>query len=161
MENVDDDDGEMVSFQNIFDDLKYDTTLVKKYLTENLFESFTEIGDKPSIVDCIVKVNALESYPLGIIALNGDCYTKFAELFDPIIKEVHGIDGDIKHHPDTNWGDGNVFKSLNSDNIISIEINCSRSLAGVPFIPGMNVQDLENVLITVSILWFFFFLMIK
>lgn len=136
-------------YQSIFDDTKYEATLVKKYLTENLFESLSEIGDKPSIVDCIVKADALESYPLGVIALNGDCYTKFADLFEPIIKEIHGIDITDKY-PDSDWGDGTVFDNLNNDNIISIEMSCSRSLAGIPFIPGMNEQDLENVLTIVS-----------
>lgn len=125
-----------------------------------MFEYFTEHDEKPSIVDCIVKADALDLHPLGIIALNGDCYTKFSELFEPIIKEIHGLDDNIEKHPDLNWGDGSQLEALNSDRIVSIEISCSRSLTGFNFICGMNEQDLENVLTTVSsifvtmLLWF-------
>lgn len=140
---------EPISYQSIFDDSKYDATLVKKYLTEDMYGSLTENDDRPSIVDCIVKVDALETYPVGVIALNGDCYTKFADLYESIIKEIHGIDA-IERHPDSNWGDGNAFEQLSCENIVSIEISCSRSLAGIPFIPGMNEHDLESVLTKVS-----------
>lgn len=144
---------ESISYQSIFNDSKYDATLVKKYLTETMFESFCETGDKPSIVDCIVKVDELDSHTLGIIALNGNCYTKFGELFESIIKEIHGIDT-MEKHPESDWGDdGNVFENLNSEKVTSIEIRCSRSLADIPFIPAMNEQELENVLTTVSSLF--------
>lgn len=139
-----------MSYRSIFDNSAYETTLVKKYLTENMFESFTEYDNKPNIVDCIVKADALVSHPLGIIALNGDCYTKFSELFEPIIKEINSLDNSIEKHPDSDWGDENQFETLNSDRIISIEISCSRSLTGFNFISGMNEQDLENVLTTVG-----------
>lgn len=123
---------------------------MKKYLTEDMFKCFTEHDEKPSIVDCIVKADALDLHPFGIVALNGNCYTKFSELFEPIIKEIHGLEDNIEKHPDSNWGDGSQFEALNSDRIISIEISCSRSLTGFDFISGMNEQDLENVLTTVS-----------
>lgn len=139
-----------ISYRSIFDDSAYETTLVKKYLTENMFKSFTEYDSKPTIVDCIVKADALDSHPLGIIALNGDCYTKFSELFEPIIQEINGLDNSIEKHPDSDWGDENQFEPLNSDRIISIEFSCSRSLTGFNFISGMNEQDLQNVLSTVS-----------
>lgn len=120
-----------------------------------MFESFTEYDNKPTIVDCIVKTNALDSHPLGIIALNGDCYTKFSELFEPIIKEINGLDNSIEKHPESDWGDdSSQFEPLHSDRIISIEFSCSRSLTGFNFISGMNEQDLENVLHTVSFIYY-------
>lgn len=127
-----------------------------------MFESFTEYDNKPTIVDCIVKANALDSHPLGIIALNGDCYTKFSELFEPIIKEINGLDNSIEMQPVSDWGDdNNQFEPLNTDRIISIQISCSRSLTGFNFISGMNEQDLENVLTTVSLSYFLLYLIIS
>lgn len=143
------------TYHEIFSDPKYDETLIKKYLTEELFTKLHEPSDEPSIIDCIAKVDELQTQPFGVIVLNGNCYNKFADLFEPIIKEIHCID-EFNKYPECNWGDVNVFEKLPYDTIVSTEISCCRSLANIPFIPGINEQNLEIILSTVSIEFFFF-----
>lgn len=135
-------------YQNIFSDSKYDGTLVKKYLTEDLLKKLMEIQE-PSIIDCIAKVNTLDTNPFGVNVFNANCYSAFCDLFEPIIKEIHCVD-EYSAYPNVDWGDVNMFEKLESETIISMEISCCRSLSKIPFISGINEQGLENVLTTVS-----------
>lgn len=139
------------TYDEIFNDSKYDETLIKKYLTEELFAKLHKLSDEPSIIDCIANVDALQANPFGVIVSNGNCYSTFADLFEPIIKDVHCIDGFGKY-PECNWGDVDfVFEKIENDAIVSTEISCCRSLANVPFIPGISEHQLETILTTVSI----------
>lgn len=143
-------DDEPSAYRNVFNDSSYDGTLVKKYLTEELFKKLIGLPNEPSIIDCIAKVNTLQRNPFGVIVSNGNCYNTFSDLFEPIIKEIHCVDEFIKHS-DCDWGDASVFGKLESESIVSLEINCSRSLANIPFISGASEQDLEAILIAVSL----------
>lgn len=139
------------TFHEIFSDPKYDETLIKKYLTKELFEKLLKQQDQPSIIDCIAKVNELRAHPIGVIVLNGNCYNKFSDLFEPIIREVHCL-GEFNKYPEINWGDLNMFENLNNESIVFTEISCCRSLSNIPFPSSMNEHDLEIVLTMVSIL---------
>lgn len=140
-------------YDEILNDPMYDKTLVKKYLTEELFRKLCELqDDEPSITDCIAKVNELQANPFGVYPLNGKCYSKFTTLFEPIIKEIHCIDELNQSHPECDWGDVNAFEMFENDSIESIEISCVRSLANMPFIKtGITEQDLEIMLNTVRV----------
>lgn len=142
------------TYHEIFSNPKYDETLIKKHMTEELFTKLLERSDEPSIIDCIAKVDELQANPFGVIVLNGNCYKKFADLFEPIIKDIHCVD-EFSKYPECNWGDVNIFEILPNDIIVSTEISCCRSLANIPFIPGINEQNLEIILTTVSIESFF------
>lgn len=137
-------------YHEIFNDSAYESTLIKKYLTEELFKKLLEQQDNPSIVDCIVKVAALPSNPSGVIALNANCYEKFGDLFEPIIKDIHCVD-EVNKQADCDWGDEMAFGKLENEAIVSSEISCCRSIANIPFIPGINEQDLQIILTQVSI----------
>lgn len=141
------------TYDEIFNDPKYEETLIKKHLTEELFTKLLNLSDESSsIIDCIASVNELQANPFGVIASNGNCYNKFSDLFEPIIKHVHCVD-EFGKYPENNWGDVNVFERLspNDDVIVFTEISVSRSLANIPFIPRINEQNLEIILTTVSI----------
>lgn len=141
---------EPITYQSMFSDSKYDNTLIKKHLTEELFEKLLDVQNECSIIDCIAKADALQTNSMfGVIALNGNCYTTFGDLFEPMVKEIHCID-DFTKYPDCDWGDFGVFEKFLNEEIVSIEISCSRSLAKMPFIPGINEQNLEIILTQVS-----------
>lgn len=133
-------------YHSIFGDPKYDGTLIKKYLTEDLFNTLQESRSKATIIDLISNVNSI-----GLLMLNGDCYSKFSVLIEPILKEIHKIEIIEEQHPDSDFGDFSVFESLQCEAIEFIEISCNRSIENFDFIPGMNEQDLENVLTMVGI----------
>lgn len=140
---------ESTLYQRMFNDAKYDGTLVKKYLTQEMFEKFMNLQTKPSIHDCIANVDTLQSNPFGVNAISASCYTTFTDLFEPIIKEIHDID-EFVTHSDCVWGDANAFETFETNTIVSMEINCYRSLANIPFILGANEHDLQTILTTVS-----------
>lgn len=122
-------------------------------MTEELFTKLLNPSDEPSIIDCIAKVDELQANPFGVIVFNGNCYTKFSDLFEPIIKDIHCVD-EFSKYPECDWGDVNVFEKFHNDTmIVSTEISCCRSLANIPFIsiPGINEQNLEIILTTVSV----------
>lgn len=119
-------------------------------MTEELFTKLYNRSDEPSIIDCIANVDDLLANPIGVIVLNGNCYNKFADLFEPIIKDIHCVD-EFSKYPECDWGDANVFEKLPNDMILFTEISCCRSLANIPFIPGINEQNLEMILTTVSV----------
>lgn len=138
------------AYHEIFSDPEYESTLIKKYLTEERFIKLLEQGGEPSIIDCIVKVDALASSPSGVRLSSSNCYTKFADLFEPIIKDIHCVD-ELNKHPDCDWGDESVFQKFDNEAIVSVEISCSRSLVNISFIPGINESDLQTILSKVSI----------
>lgn len=141
-------------YQNLFVDPKYDGTLVKKYLNEELFKKLYELHtETPTIIDCIAKFNTLDTStnPSGVVALNASCYTRFCDLFEPIIKEIHCVDEFPSEYPASDWGeDATVFQKFESESILGIEISCTRSLRNVPFVCGANEHDLQTILTTVS-----------
>lgn len=140
---------ELNAFRNLFSDSKYDDTLIKKHLTEDLFKKLYELENELSIVDCIAKVDTLQSNPFGVVTVNATCFTVFNDLFEPIVKEIHGIDEFVKYS-DCDWGDVNVFETIDNESILSMEICCSRSLANIPFTSNASEQHLETILTTVS-----------
>lgn len=143
--SVNADDKTNTEYHLVLGDPKYDGTLIKKHLTEDLFKTLQETQGKPTIIDLISNVNSI-----GLLMLNGDCYTKFSVLIEPILKEIHKIEMIEEQHPESSFGDFDAFESLHCEAIESIEINCNRSIENFDFIPGMNEQDLENVLTLVS-----------
>lgn len=141
---------ELIAYQNVLSDSRYDGTLIKKHLTEKLFNQLSSLQNEPSIIDCIAKVNTLQSNPSGVIVLNGNCYNTFSDLYEPIIKDIHCVD-EFSKHPDCEWGDASVFEKFETELIVSMEISCCRSLENIPFIPGASEQNLEAILTTVSL----------
>lgn len=136
--------------QSLFNDPKYDGTLAKKYLTEELFKKLQM--KSPIIIDCLAKFNTLDTNPAGVVALNASCYTIFCDLFDPIIKEIHCVDDFASEYPNSSWGGDTVqFEKFDSESILSVEISCTRSIMNMPFVCGANELELQTILTTVSV----------
>lgn len=124
--------------------------MIKKHLPEDLFRKLLDVQNEYSIIECIARADKVQNNPFGVVALNGNCYSKFGDLFEPIIKEIHFID-ELTNHPDSDWGNSNAFENFKTEKIVSIEISCSRSLANMPFISGINEQNLEIILAQVRV----------
>lgn len=72
------------------------TSLLKKNLKNKdeydklASSSFLQKSKHPQLFDC-VKIGLVDhKQDIGLIAADRDCYSTFASLFDPIIKEIHG-----------------------------------------------------------------------
>lgn len=139
-------------YQSVFNNPKYDGTLVKKYLTGELFEKLYELQkEPPTIIDCLTKYNTFDTNLTGVVALNASCYTIFCDLFEPIIKEIHCVDDFASKYPDSYWGgDSLEFEKFESESILSVEISSTRSLVNMPFVCGATELDLQTILTTVG-----------
>ncbi len=84
----------------------------------------------------------------GIYAGDADSYKDFAEVFDPLILEYHGLSKDFKHSSDMNVGNikGNIDSSAP---VKSTRIRVGRSIEGFGLSPGITKQqrlDVENLM---------------
>ena len=84
----------------------------------------------------------------GIYAGDMDSYVDFAEVFDPLIQEYHGISADAVHTSDMDVGKikGNINPKAP---VHSVRIRVGRSIEGFGLSPGITRQqrlDLEQLL---------------
>ena len=84
----------------------------------------------------------------GIYAGDMDSYVDFAEVFDPLIQEYHGISADAVHTSDMDVGKikGNINPKAP---VHSVRIRVGRSIEGFGLSPGITKQqriDLEKLL---------------
>ena len=84
----------------------------------------------------------------GIYAGDMDSYVDFAEVFDPLIQEYHGISADAVHTSDMDVGkiQGNINPKAP---VHSVRIRVGRSIEGFGLSPGITRQqrlDLEQLL---------------
>merc|ERR1719422_852242 len=76
----------------------------------------------------------------GIYAGDGDSYKDFAEVFDPIIQEYHGISADSTHTSDMDASkiSGNIDDDVP---VKSTRIRVGRSIAGFGLSPGITKEQ--------------------
>jgi protein-arginine kinase len=76
----------------------------------------------------------------GIYAGDWDSYKDFAEVFDPLIQEYHGISPDAMHTSDMNTDNikGNIMASAP---VKSTRIRVGRSISGFGLSPGITKQQ--------------------
>lgn len=124
------------------------------HLTIDLFE---ELKDKrtssgKTLLDCIYSGLKHPNSRVGIYAADAKAYDTFPDIFDPIIKEYHGV-GDSFSQPEdvwTEWGDKQSVINLDSIKpyIKSTSVSCSRSLKKYPLSPSMRKEDYTKVMQT-------------
>lgn len=133
-------------------------SLLKNHLTSKAV--FDEIAvskkQKELLFDC-VKLGLVDHQDdVGLIAADGDCYSHFATLFEPIIEQVHGElpDGPLN----LSW-DYDVIQLVDPDPenefIQRAVINCRRSFTKIPFqVKIKNEKKFSSVLqAVISHLW--------
>ncbi len=80
----------------------------------------------------------------GIYAGDEDSYTLFAEVFDPLILEYHGLKPGFKHTSNMNVGEirGNIDYTAP---VKSTRIRVGRSIEGFGLSPGITREQRQNV----------------
>ncbi|XP_059152400.1 arginine kinase-like [Physella acuta] len=127
-------------------------SLLKKYLTKDVYEKLKDkkTANNATLGDCIISgVLNLDS-GIGLYAADPECYTEFALLFDPVIKEYHNIRSTIAQ-PAIDYGDIEKLKTYENfdyhlidpkaEMIVSTRIRVARSLKGFPFHPVLRSED--------------------
>ncbi|XP_060521483.1 arginine kinase-like [Cylas formicarius] len=131
------------------------TSLLKRYLTRTIFDDLktrkTSFGS--TLLDCIQ--SGLENFDssIGVYAADPECYSLFAELFDPIIEAYHGFKKSDRQPP-TAWGPVDTFANLDpkDEYIVSTRIRCCRTVKGYPFNPCMaadHYREIERQIVSV------------
>merc|ERR1711935_1319918 len=80
----------------------------------------------------------------GIYAGDEDSYIDFADVFDPLIMEYHGLSGDFKHTSDMDAT--KITKNVDAEvHVYSCRIRVGRSIQGFGLSPGITKQQRVDV----------------
>merc|ERR1712154_505053 len=136
-----------------FPDIKSTKSLVAKYVTKPLWDKLSSIKTQTSgftlaqAIACAVDFN---NQHCGIYAGDWDSYKDFAEVFDPLIQEYHGISPDAVHTSDMDVSkiQGNIDPTAP---VHSTRIRVGRSIDGFGLSPGITKEQrvgVENLMKT-------------
>merc|ERR1711909_125332 len=126
-----------------FPDIKSKHSLVAKYVTKEIWDSLS--GHKTvtsgfTLAKAIACATEFDNQHCGIYAGDWDSYKDFAEVFDPLIQEYHGISADAKHTSDMDVTkiQGNVAGEVP---VHSVRIRVGRSIDRFGLSPGITKEQ--------------------
>merc|ERR1712133_189974 len=134
-----------------FPEIKSKHSLVAKYVTKPIWDKLSRAMTKTSgftlgqAIACAVK---FDNQHCGIYAGDWDSYKVFADVFDPIIQEYHGIAADSTHTSDMDASKikGNIDPTAP---VHSTRIRVGRSIDGFGLSPGITREQrlgVENLM---------------
>merc|ERR1712212_1130004 len=134
-----------------FPDIKSKHSLVAKYVTGPLWEKLSCAVTQTSgftLAKAIACAVEFDNQHCGIYAGDWDSYKVFADVFDPIIQEYHGISPDAVHTSDMDVGkiNGNIVAGAP---VHSTRIRVGRSIDGFGLSPGITKEQrlgVENLM---------------
>jgi len=126
-----------------FPEIKSTHSLVAKYVTKPLWDKLSSVKTATSgftLAKAIACAVQFDDQHCGIYAGDWDSYKDFAEVFDPLIQEYHGISPDAMHTSDMNPDNikGNIDASAP---VKSTRIRVGRSISGFGLSPGITKQQ--------------------
>merc|ERR1711862_336062 len=131
--------------------IKSTHSLVAKHVTKERWDKVKDIETKTcgfTIAKACACAIEFDNQHCGIYAGDWDCYKDFAEIFDAIIQDYHGISPDAKHTSDMDASmiTGNINEGVP---VHSTRIRVGRSIDGFGLSPGITKQqriDVENLM---------------
>merc|ERR1711973_486000 len=134
-----------------FPEIKSKHSLVAKHVTEavwNKLSGVTTATSGFSLAKAIACAVQFDNQHCGIYAGDWDSYKVFADVFDPIIQEYHGIAPDATHTSDMDASKikGNIDASAP---VHSTRIRVGRSIDGFGLSPGITKEQrlgVENLM---------------
>jgi len=128
-------------------EIKSAHSLVAKYVTAPLWEKLSGITTKTSgftLAKAIACAVQYDDQHCGIYAGDWDSYKDFAEVFDPLIQEYHGISADAVHTSDMDVTkiQGNIDPTAP---VKSTRIRVGRNIDGFGLSPGITKDQRLNV----------------
>merc|ERR1712128_297341 len=134
-----------------FMEIKSKHSLVAKHVTEARYKKLG--GHKTAtsgftLQKAIACAVMFDNQHCGIYAGDWDSYKDFAEVFDPVIQEYHGISPDARHTSDMDVSkiQGNINPSVP---VNSVRIRVGRSIDGFGLSPGITREQrlgVENLM---------------
>merc|ERR1711988_1604111 len=134
-----------------FPEIKSKHSLVAKHVTAEKWAKLGGLKTKTSgftLAQAIACAVEFDDQHCGIYAGDGDSYKDFAEVFDPIIQDYHGISADSTHTSDMDVQkiQGNIDGSAP---VHSTRIRVGRSIDGFGLSPGITKDQrlgVENLM---------------
>jgi len=134
-----------------FPEIKSKHSLVAKHVTKEKWDKLSGIVTKTSgftLAKAIAVAVEFDNQHCGIYAGDEDSYIDFAEVFDPLICEYHGLPAGFKHVSDM---DVDKIKGNVADDVPvhSVRIRVGRSIQGFGLSPGITKQqrvDMEKLM---------------
>merc|ERR1712027_129017 len=130
-----------------FPEIKSKHSLVAKHVTEDKWNKLNEIVSKTSqftLAKAIACAVEFDNQHCGIYAGDEDSYVDFADVFDPLICEYHGLSPDFKHTSDMDSSKitGNIDPAAP---VHSTRIRVGRNIDGFGLSPGITKQQRIDV----------------
>merc|ERR1712217_809787 len=118
-------------------------SLVAKHVTPEKWSKLGGMGTKTSgftLSQAIACAVEFDDQHCGIYAGDADSYKVFAEVFDPIIEEYHGLPAGFKHTSDMDVSkiQGNIEPAAP---VKSVRIRVGRSVEGFGLSPGITKEQ--------------------
>jgi len=128
-------------------DIQSKHSLVAKYVTAPLWEKLSGVVTSTAgftLAKAIACAVQFDDQHCGIYAGDWDSYKDFAEVFDPLIQEYHGISPDAVHTSDMDVSkiQGNIDASAP---VKSTRIRVGRNIDGFGLSPGITKDQRLNV----------------
>jgi len=117
------------------------TSILSKYLTKDIWQKFHDQKDKfgVSFKQCIFSGCQNVDSGVGVYSGSMDCYIKFAEFFDKVIEDYHGIKNHVAEGKmDASRINAPDFPADEAAMIVSTRIRVGRNLEEYPLGPGIT-----------------------
>merc|ERR1712098_796332 len=130
-----------------FPEIKSKHSLVAKHVTAPLWEKLSSVVTATSgftLAQAIACAVEFDNQHCGIYAGDWDSYKDFAEVFDPLIQEYHGISPDAVHTSDmdVNKIQGNINSAAP---VHSCRIRVGRSIDGFGLSPRSRATSTQQL----------------
>merc|ERR1712119_96588 len=130
-----------------FPEIKSKKSLVAKYVTKPIWDKLSSVKTQTSgftLAQAIACAVEFDNQHCGIYAGDWDSYKVFADVFDPLIQEYHGIAADAVHTSDMGVGkiQGNIDPTAP---VHSTRIRVGRSIDGFGLSPGITKDQRVGV----------------
>merc|ERR1711881_68825 len=130
-----------------FPNIKSKHSLVAKHVTKEKWDKLSGIVTKTSgftLAKAIAVAVEFDNQHCGMYAGDEDSYIDFAEVFDPLICEYHGLPAGFKHVSNMNVEEikGNVGSDVP---VHSVRIRVGRSIQGFGLSPGITKDQRVGV----------------
>merc|ERR1711892_158624 len=140
-------DKNKISMSGEFPIIKSEHSLVKKHVTKERWDRVKDISTKTcgfTIAKACACAIEFDNQHCGIYAGDWDCYKDFAEIFDAVIQDYHGISATDKHTSDMDVTKvtGNIDPAAP---VHSTRICVGRSIDGFGLSPGITKQQRIDV----------------
>merc|ERR1712121_573276 len=138
---------QLLAMSDPFPEIKSTHSLVAKYVTKPIWDKLSRAVTKTSgftLAQAIACATEFDNQHCGIYAGDWDSYKVFADVFDPLIQEYHGISADATHTSDmdVNKIKGNVDPAAP---VHSCRIRVGRSIDGFGLSPGITKEQRVGV----------------